>query len=87
MEQFLGIAALVAAGAIFALLLGLLVVRLSGGRVPRQAEILRFRRSLKRLDDVTARWAMEMMQPRPPHPAGEMVEDPRRHGRRRGRGF
>lgn len=80
MEQFLQIAALVSAGVIFALLL----VGLAGAGVPRQARILRFRRSLKLLDDVAARWAMEQ-QCRPSRPADEMAVDPRRHQRRPGR--
>ncbi len=83
MDQFLEIAALVSAGVIFALLFCLVVVRVTGGRMPRQAQILRFRRSLKRLDAVTARWAVEMQAP-PARGPGEMVYDPRRHQRRPG---
>lgn len=79
MERFLQIAALVSAATIFALLF----VSLVRSGMPRQAQILRFRRSLRQLDDVTARWAMEM-QPRPPRPADEMVVDPRHRQRRPG---
>ena len=79
MERFLEIAAIVSAVAIFALLF----VRLAGPRLPRQARVLRFRRSLKRLDDVVARWAMEQ-HARPARPADEMAYDPRRDRRRRG---
>ena len=76
MERYLEIAAIVCAVAIFALLI-VAVVR-SG--MPRSAQIFRFRRSLKRLDDVASRWAMEL-EPRPPRRSGEMVHDPRRHRR------
>ena len=82
MERFLEIAAIVSAGAIFALLF----VRLAGPRLPRQARVLRFRASLKRLDDVAARWAMEQHST-PPRPADEMAFDPRRHQRRPGLDF
>ena len=80
MERFLEIAAIVSAVAIFALLF----VHLAGPRLPRQASVLRFRRSLKRLDDVAARWAMEQHSP-PSPPADELALDPRRHRRRPGR--
>ncbi len=82
MDQFLEIAALVSAGAIFALLLVALVGRVSGGRMPRQAEILRFRRSMKRLDSVVDRWAMEL-HPRPRRRPDELAVDPYRPERRR----
>ena len=77
MHQFLEMAAFVAAGAVFALLLVLLVGRLSGGRMPRQAQILQFRRSMKRLDSVVDRWAMEL-HPRPRRRPDELAVDPYR---------
>ena len=78
MHQFLEMAAFVAAGVIFVLLLVVLVGRLSsGGRMPRQAQILQFRRSMKRLDSVVDRWAMEL-HPRPRRRPDELAVDPYR---------
>ena len=72
MERYLEVAAIVCAAVIFALLI-VAVVR-SG--MPRSAQIFRFRRSLKRLDDVAARWAMELPQ-RPSRPADRRIIEPR----------
>lgn len=71
MERYLEIAAIVCAVVIFALLI-VAVVR-SG--MPRSAQVLRFRRSLKRLDDVASRWAMELPN-RPGRPAEGRVIEP-----------
>ena len=78
MDQLLEIAALACAAVGFILLL----VRASGQRLPRQATVLRFRRSMKRLDSVVDRWAMEM-QPRPERRPDELAVDPYRPERRR----
>ena len=78
MDQLLEIAALVCAAVGFALLL----VRVAGPRVPRQANVLRFRRSLKGLDAVVDRWATEM-QPAPRRRPEELTADPYRHERDR----
>ncbi len=79
MERYLEIAAIVSAGVIFALL----IVAVVHAGMPRSAQIFRFRRSLKQLDDVAARWAMELPQ-RPSRPADGRVIEPR-HQRRLGR--
>ncbi len=63
MDQILEIAALACAAIGFVLL----VVRFGGDRVTRSVKALRFRRSLKRLEAVADRWAMEL-PPRPQRP-------------------
>ena len=68
MDQVLEIAALVCA------VVGIvvLVIRLAGARLARWARAVRFRRSLRRLDAVVDRWAMEL-QPPPPSRADELA--------------
>lgn len=68
MDQVLQIAALACA----AVGIVLLVVRFAGAPLARWAQAFRFRRSLKRLDAVADRWAMEL-QPPPPSRADELA--------------
>lgn len=68
MDQVLEIAALVCA----AVGVVLLVVRFAGPRLARGARAFRFRRSLKRLDAVVDRWAVEL-PPRPQRRSDELA--------------
>ncbi len=79
MERYLEIAAIVLAAVIFALL----IVAVVKSGMPRSVQVFRFRRSLKRLDDVAARWDMELPQ-RPSPPVDRRAIEPR-HQRRLGR--
>ncbi len=76
MDQILQIAALACAAVIFVLMVA------SVARVPltRWAQTFRFRRSLKRLDAVADRWAMEIA-PRPRRRPDEIASDPLRRPR------
>ncbi len=73
MDQVLEIAALACA----AVGIVLLAVRFAGPPLARWGRAFRFRRSLKRLDAVADRWAMEL-QPPPPSRADELARRRRR---------
>jgi len=77
MDQVLEIAAYVLAAVVFVLLMVLLARTV----LAQWTETVRFRRSLKRLDVVADRWAMEL-QPPPRLGGDELAPDPTRRPRR-----